>query len=776
MKVLRKDLIILSNNENDPTITIKDPTTGKEFTFKDKEAFLVDAMTKHFNEIVLLTKLNARFQSKESKEIIDNLIQLLTKNELMSDVGTQSPAPAVGDNLNQQPKELHDFAKTNGATNLLNHWSLFNPQKILDLLTLIFSPFRHLHLLIYPVFLVSIYAIFINFHLYQKELLTISSTFSLATTLLFTLLTVNLAVQLFKGCIARYFNLPTPSFGVMLAKGVIPRFTVHVGITDETPRKAKLFIVASSIITRMFLIITGTLVWLLTQATGNSLALLGAALIMYSMISLFFVINPLVNSDGYRLITLYYDLPDVRKMAVRSIRNIFLPTPDVVKKHTTDRMALKIYGLASLLFIILLISFIGYTAASWLETNYHGFGVFLFLLLTTYILLRARYLTKARKVLQAGGTLKSDISEMKSERPPSMAMDNANAGNKSSLKSKVKKVRWVRCCLISAFLVAMFLPYNYEVGGDTVIAPVLHQEIFFETKGIVGQVFFDGGEWVKKGTVIAEMDNYRQKRDVDTTTSLLKKKKEEINILLTTPLPEEIELIEQQIKTLRFRLSYSQKEFDRKESIYKQKVISLSEYLAAKENLDVTKQDLAEKEAVLKLTENQVNVHTIESLKFDMDVLQRELLFFEDQLDRTKLRMPSDGRIITMDLKNRENLYLDDGMPFAEIEDTTTVKLEILIPETDASFVAVGSPLNFKPKLDPTKKIVGRVSSIYPATENTEYGTALKVVALIPNSDNFLKTGMTGYAKIAGKEMLVIEAYTRALVRLIQIELWSWIP
>jgi putative peptide zinc metalloprotease protein len=44
------------------------------------------------------------------------------------------------------------------------------------------------------------------------------------------------------------------------------------------------------------------------------------------------------------------------------------------------------------------------------------------------------------------------------------------------------------------------------------------------------------------------------------------------------------------------------------------------------------------------------------------------------------------------------------------------------------------------------------------------------------NEDDLLKSGMTGHAKIEGETTIVLIAFTRALVRYVLVEAWSWLP
>ncbi|NIS62310.1 MAG: hypothetical protein GTO13_16910 [Proteobacteria bacterium] len=57
-----------------------------------------------------------------------------------------------------------------------------------------------------------------------------------------------------------------------------------------------------------------------------------------------------------------------------------------------------------------------------------------------------------------------------------------------------------------------------------------------------------------------------------------------------------------------------------------------------------------------------------------------------------------------------------------------------------------------------------------------EKGKVVRVLSELPNSDDLLKTDMTGYAKIECEWKPLVVAFTRWLVRFFLIEVWSWIP
>ncbi len=205
-------------------------------------------------------------------------------------------------------------------------------------------------------------------------------------------------------------------------------------------------------------------------------------------------------------------------------------------------------------------------------------------------------------------------------------------------------------------------------------------------------------------------------------------------------------------------------------------IFSLATYLNAEKKMELNTRAVTEKQASMLLLQKKVNHHEIESKKYQLALLERELRYYQERLERTRLRMPIDGRIVTMNLKNLEKKYLDEAQPLLEIQDTRRVQIQISIPESDADHVRVGNHVVFKTPNNEATTITTEVASIFPVTESTDNATMLKIVCMVPNADGMLETGMTIYAKVQGQRMFLIEYLIRTLVRFFQIEFWAWLP
>jgi putative peptide zinc metalloprotease protein len=799
MKLLRDNLIFLPAAEDGGICYLEDPETSKKYEFDEQEYFLVNAIRNSYHAVVLLAKYNAQFGSDMDLDQLKAFISRLEDWGLLN--GKDRPtAPVVPESRNDgvktesetesktvpeiddtSPPERLDRAQI--KENFPGLIYLFCPERLTSFLVYWFGFTRYLVKLLPVLVVVAFIDVFFNVQNFFADHAFSRLDFNLFQHLVFTMFTMNLGNVLLKGSMARYFRVPIPAFGIKLALGLIPRFALPVKIPQDAPKRVKLWLSSSSIVIRVVLFCVGVFVWQITRDSGNQLPLYALSLAFVALISNIFVSNPLMESDGYRLLTIYFDKPDLRERAYRALKFSTSKQPEVIAQYVDTSNSLKIYALACLLFIVLILAIVGWVVANWLESNYRGLGVAVFLLLVIYQL-RRYWVSKAAKQKRPGGKAQEPMAGSKAEgfiERDGDIVEMRESGSKarrspSGLRTKVAEYGLVRISVILVIGACMFLPYPYESGGEAVISPYVFQKLYPETPGVIESVYFEGGEFLERGTVIAEMANYRQLRDVEITQQEILKSKEELEILLSTPSPEQVMVAREKLATAALQLEFSITEEARLAALVDEAYVSETEHQKAVEEVQVSHQKVQEQEAALTALKAQVNPNAIDALKLDIKVHQRNLEYYQELLERTRLRMPFDGSIITMSLRNLENTYLDEGDLFAEVEDSSQVKVDIMIPEADADEIALGNRVRLKLEAFPDKAIVGEVTTIAPATEDSQFGAVLTVTSIIDNESRLLKSGMTGHAKVEGREMFLVVAFTRSFLRFVQVEMWSWLP
>ncbi len=138
----------------------------------------------------------------------------------------------------------------------------------------------------------------------------------------------------------------------------------------------------------------------------------------------------------------------------------------------------------------------------------------------------------------------------------------------------------------------------------------------------------------------------------------------------------------------------------------------------------------------------------------------------EEKLERTRLRAPEAGVVLTPRLEERVGQLLAAGAEFAVLADTSAVLVEVAVSERDASLVAVGQKVDVKMNSYPASD-VPRDGSVRLGAAVREEGEERFVIAeaRVENADGRLRPGMLGKAKVSTGTQRLLRALLRKPVR-----------
>lgn len=766
MWILRTDITITASDTS-PGCQLHDPRNGEVYEFGAVESFLLQRIAVPYSEEDIAAECSRHFEQSFNESDINGFLELLAGWGLLEESehdDTSVESEGLAQDKDEPAPEAPGLSQEKDVRQP-NRWDLFNPQAALDRMLSLVQPIRAIVWLIPLLFTIGLIAVMSHADMFSKDMSNAMAQFGLIGRLIFAAFTVNLISQIGRGLVARYYGMSTPSLGLMLLFGLIPRFNLQIIPDGGMSRQSRLWLNAISTLIRLGIFGLAAIVWASTRTSGSSLAMISIELAILSVISLLFVANPLWRGDGANFISAWLEIPNIQQRSRKAMFGLFVKEPSVIIRHSKHRLALGLFGLASLLFFSIFVGFIVLKIFSSLEQQYHGAGVALFLALALYVSLMIRRQIKANQSRQSKLQGKHVSTEMHD--------DGRGHGGEGETSGSKRLVRFV---VIMSLLGLAFFPYRYETGGTAEIVPSSRVTIAAEMDGLLEQVFFNGGEWVEKGTKLARQSYHRQQKDMRVTESSIEVKHYEIERYLTTPSAEEIKLAEERLESARLQLKYSKEELERIKPLYKEGVLSQQSYEDARKVADLHRQEYEEAKVSLDAVKTQINPNQIASLRADKQRLEQELEYYSEQLEKTYLRSPIEGRIITKDLKFMQNSYLEAGQTFAEIEDIRLVIVRVAVPEADIGEITPGAAVKLKLWAYPNRTFEGVVDEIQPSTEEASYGRVVYVSSKMDNPNDDLKSGLTGYAKIMGSETVALVAFTRAFVRFVTIEAWSWLP
>jgi putative peptide zinc metalloprotease protein len=772
---------------------VEEPGTHEVFEFGEQEAFLVEGLRQSQDEAGLVSAFNARFGLRHHVDDLREFVALLDDWGLLEATAEPARSPGGGAHSNvsglataegsRETPPAHEMDLESDVDDQIqrdSRWHLFKPEPVFDWLDRWLGPVRHALWAVIPVATVfGVAAVAFNWHLVAQDLAAAELRFGSIGRLVFSSLTVNLVAQIFRGVVARHYGLRVPSFGIIFEFGLVPRFNTQILPTPGMAKRERLWLIATSLLVRAVLFGLGTLMWLAARPSGSVLSTVGAELALISVVGFLFVANPLWRADGYQLLSVLSGVPNLRQRAQTALRSLLRGRPAVVARYAKGNVGVVAYGVAATVFMIALVAFLAVSLAGRLESAYRGAGVALFIVVFLYVAfnyLKRREAMRASQRRGAAVPKRPEVEHRTAEARRGGAAAVTSLTPASASRARPAKRRRLGYLVLAMLAAALFLPYPYETGGEVQIYPIAQHEVHAEMDGVIERVEFDGGEWVSQGTVLAQMANHRQLKDVQSTRASILSKERDIARLRTTPSAESLRLAEEQLALARLQYRYSVEEAERIEKLFGKGSVSTQQVEDARKKRDLDRQGVEEKRAGLEALKAQVNPNEIASAEAELQRLREELAFYEEQLRRTSLRMPITGRIATSKLKDLQNKYLEEGNLFALVEDARQVRVEVAIPESEILDVQVGARVRLKTWSHPGQVFTGTVTEIAPQASGESYGQVVKVIAVLPNPDLKLKTGMTGYAKIQAEDTLVLFAFSRALVRFFTIEVWSWLP
>lgn len=241
-------------------------------------------------------------------------------------------------------------------------------------------------------------------------------------------------------------------------------------------------------------------------------------------------------------------------------------------------------------------------------------------------------------------------------------------------EQKHKGWRWV-IWIIGISTVVFFLWPKGVIKGDAVLQASKFVRLDVSSPGILRDLFYEKGAYVKKGTVIARFEN-------PDITKTLEEKKERFQ----TAIHEKARL--------ESRLELLQKEKGRVSVLYENGAASAA--LLEKADFEVRDTDEA-----------------LAGKKQEIESLQIEIRLLEQRIEAFTVKAPFDGLLLG-DPKDRLGGFFKEGDLLLEMADPTSYFLEVLVLEKDIKKIALGDKVKARFYVSPRTEITGEVTRVAP--------------------------------------------------------------
>ena len=280
-------------------------------------------------------------------------------------------------------------------------------------------------------------------------------------------------------------------------------------------------------------------------------------------------------------------------------------------------------------------------------------------------------------------------------------------------------------------------------------------DVGFKVQGRIVSRFFEEGDWVEKGKILAKLDDEDLRQRLELARATLMSADARLSKLLAGARPEELREAEAAVHQARYDLENKEAHYERMKSLFARGVIP-------KETMDNSEAGYKiAKAAHQRATENYMLVkegprkEDIEDGRAQVIQARASLKLTETQMGYTVLRSPISGVVLVKSGEVGE--VVNPGTSVLTLADIENVWLKGYIPETELGKVKWGQEVIVTTDLRPSKEYKGKVSFISSQAEFTpkQIQTEKERVTLvyrikvdIANRDRELKPGMPADGKI----------------------------
>ena len=658
---LRKDLLIVKNaiaRNTKQSYLIKLPESQNFIELGEEEYYLCQLMNFSLTEKEICERFKAQFGSVLTTKYLNQFTEYFNRLGLLESDQTQTLSEISESNIS-----IVDSTQVINKSKYIHkpyHFPLFNPHLLLSGLAFLLYPFRHFIYAVFPLLGIVTLTIINNRHIFLHDIKTTIIPISVLSKLGINLLTINCIGKFVAGIVYTHYGGVSSVAGIQLMFGFLPLFYLQMPNLWQFRRQQLLWIFAAPLLFRLLIFSVTILLWFSWRTTQPQLSTFSLILSQISLLSFAINGNPCWKSNGYLWLSTYLRVPKLLEEA-RLVTNMRLkgrPIPLTLSRYKT--FALQIYYVIVILFWGLLLFAVA-LGAKVLIHNYRGVGA---LILIFIISCTSRWCLRMNKKTNTENTDSVTPSRIVPDLSPSVQL----VPGAITLKKKNHALNFLKTTLKIGFVIGagfiLSLPYRYRPGGAIELLTHKQQEIQADISGRITNVYVDGGDgkWIEAGTVIAEIEPSSQlHRETPTENDLLvkqeqinrqkaeiEKAKANLNRLLSTPRPEEVniaqqqlEVQQQQLKAVESRLTVAQEDLQLAKQILK---IETEQLAAVESRLETAQEDVKVAEQRLETAQVRLDFRTREANRWQ-ELYQEGAVSLQDFEDAERLAKVAEAEV-----------------------------------------------------------------------------------------------------------------------------------
>jgi HlyD family secretion protein len=287
------------------------------------------------------------------------------------------------------------------------------------------------------------------------------------------------------------------------------------------------------------------------------------------------------------------------------------------------------------------------------------------------------------------------------------------------------------------------------------IKPKTYVNVGANAYGKITKLFVKEGDHVKRGQLLATIDNIQPEADVAANSASLDVARTDY-----TAMEAQLKTAQSNVEKAKADLERASLDWNRGQELYKANLIPKSDYDTRKATYDSAAAALSQANSGVAQAHAQM-----QSSNRKIAQNQAMLRRYSDVLSKTVYKAPYDGVVTYLPVREGESVVVgiqnQPGSTLMTIADTSVITAEVRVDETDIVNVKVGQPAEIAIDAIPKKKFKGTVTEIgdnallrttgvatSQSTSSSQEAKDFKVVVTLSDIPENLRPGLSATAKI----------------------------
>ena len=163
-------------------------------------------------------------------------------------------------------------------------------------------------------------------------------------------------------------------------------------------------------------------------------------------------------------------------------------------------------------------------------------------------------------------------------------------------------------------------------------------------------------------------------------------------------------------------------------------------------------------------------------IKAQLEQNRAQFDLVESKLQRTQLRAPYDGLVVSGDLSQRLGGAIEQGEVLFEVAPLDLYRVILWIDEHQVADLEEGQQGQLVLNALPQTTFKFTLTRVTPVTDARNGGNFFRVESMLLDHKGLLSPGLEGVGKVQVDERKLIWIWTRPLLQWIELKLWSWWP